>query len=101
MKERETLEQATARYKVAARAMQSGVKYYGELIGTRDQEPKHLRVGINSAQVSLSAITSLLVAKGIVTQEEYATAVADAMEDEVVRYQKDLSAALGRAVVVS
>ena len=80
------------RYLDACHGMQTGVKYETEsaaLRGARDTatEPKHLRVGVNSAMVSHAALVKLLVEKGILTEDEYITSQADAMEAEVALYE--------------
>lgn len=48
-------------------AMQSGVAFEGGA----PLEPKHLRVGVNNALVSLDALVRLLVAKGVFELGEY------------------------------
>jgi hypothetical protein len=63
-----------------------------------DTYPKHLRVGVNSALVSLDALTKLLVDKGVFTLDEYEKYLADAMENEVKSYAKALSRILGGKV---
>jgi hypothetical protein len=70
----------------AAHAMQTGVKWEMET-GSLDTTPKHLRTGVNSALVDCTAIARLLISKGIFTEDEYYTAVADEMEREVQRYR--------------
>ena len=73
-------------YRSACHAMQTGVAFELE----RDPSsgtPKHLRVGVNSALVNDAALVRLLVAKGIITDAEYAQAVTDEMNREVERYQ--------------
>jgi hypothetical protein len=86
------------RYAAAAHAMQSGVAMDmktdpgGSRGGTT---PKHLRVGVNSALVTQAALASLLVAKGVITQDEYVEAVADEMEKEKARFEQLLSERFG------
>jgi len=89
--ENETIDQANKRYAAAAHAMQTAVaiRMSG---GGKDTEPKHLRVGINSAHVSISGLATLLIDKGVFTPEEYHTAMADAMEKEVALYYEELIA---------
>lgn len=77
------------RYHSACHAMQTGVAIKMAR-GSKDTEPKHLRVGINSAMVTDAAIAKLLIEKGIFTREEYVKAVADEMEEEVKRYEQEL-----------
>lgn len=92
-------EEYAARYAAAAHAMQSGVKSEMEL-GSRDTEPKHLRVGVNSALVDSAALAALLIAKGVITEDEYLEAIAAGMEREVTTYETRLSAALGTKVTL-
>ena len=84
-----TIEQDRERYMNAAHAMQSGVAIWMER-GNKETEPKHLRVGINSAMSDQGALTRLLIEKGVFTEEEYVAAVADAMEREVAIYEARL-----------
>jgi len=86
----ETTEQAHARYLKAAHAMQSGVAMKMNF-DPAETEPKGLRTGINSAMVEFSALVKLLTAKGILTEEEFMVALADAMEAERALYEKMLS----------
>ena len=86
-------ESDTQRYLGACHGMQTGVKFEMESAGLRgvrheSTEPKHLRVGVNSAMVSHAALVKLLVAKGPLTEDEYVTSQADAMEAEVALYEE-------------
>lgn len=89
----------------AAHAMQSGVKTDMATDPSQQSQgattPKHLRVGINSAMVDAAAVAELLVAKGIFTEDEYAEAVATAMEREQARYEQVLSARIGKPVTLA
>lgn len=84
------------RYTAATHAMQSGVRLRMSQEGAPDDSelwpghtsPKHLRVGINSAMSDMGGLARLLVAKGVITEEEYVKAVADAMEAEVQSYHE-------------
>lgn len=82
------------RYHAALHAMQTGVEYKRQY-DPGETQPKHLRVGVNSALSSQEALASLLVSKGIITEEEYMTAVADQMEVEAESYRKELSERFG------
>lgn len=97
MTDEERIEAAILRYNAAAHAMQSGVamKMNYESKGT---EPKHLRVGVNSALVDSSAIATLLMQKGVFTMAEYTEAVADAMEAEVKTYEDELTEHIGSPI---
>jgi hypothetical protein len=63
-----------------------------ELEGTRfpECEPKHLRVGVNSALIETSAVARLLFRKGVITAEEYYDTVIEVWEEEIDSYRKDL-----------
>lgn len=82
-----------ARYLAASHAMQSGVLAEQQL-GSTDGSPKHLRVGVNSGAVCLAALTGLLIAKGVITLDEYERANADEMEIEQKRYEERLGVKL-------
>lgn len=84
-----TIEEDKRRYSAAAHAMQSGVAYRMNN-DPGETQPKHLRVGVNSAMVDTATIVKLLIAKGVITQEEFYKMLADTMEEEVARYQRDL-----------
>lgn len=87
------------RYFAASHAMQSGVAMEMNF-NPKPTEPKHLRVGINAAMVEHHALAQLLMDKGIITTEEYESAIATAMEEEKARYEKHLSALLGSVVTL-
>ena len=94
----EMTEDQKVRYHAACHAMQSGVSYdHGG--GSQDGSPKHLRVGVNCALVETSVLARLLVAKGIVTEHEYAEALIAGMEEEVRSYEKRLAERYGGASV--
>ncbi len=82
------------RYEKACHAMQSGVAMWMNY-DPNATNPKHLRVGVNSALVDSAAIVKLLLAKGIITEAEHWKALADQMEAEVESYSKMLSDRLG------
>lgn len=86
------------KYPDALHAMQSGVAMEMKL-GSTDAEPKHLRTGINSAMCDGAALVKLLVAKGIITMEEYDKAIEEEMNLEVKRYEARLSKMMGGAKV--
>jgi hypothetical protein len=80
--------------------MQSGVKMEMEL-GAAATEPKHLRVGVNSALVDSAALAELLIAKGLITEAEYLEAIAVGMEREARRYEQILSERTGTNVTLA
>jgi hypothetical protein len=93
-----SVERDRQRYTDALHAVQTGIKTEMELGQSRDLEPKHLRVGINSALVDSAAIAHLLMAKGVISEAEYYEALAEEAEREQARYEARLSAALGHEV---
>lgn len=78
-------------------AMQTGVAM-SQACGCQDGTPKHLRVGVNSALVSNTAVVRLLVEKGIITDKEYADALITSMREEVKRYEHELTEKMGKSV---
>lgn len=96
----ESIEVAEARYRAAAHAMQSGVAMTMNIKPSATQ-PKHLRTGVNSAMVETSTIVLLLIEKGIITEQEWRSALADAMEREKALYEQELSRHYGRTVTLA
>lgn len=84
-------------YPEAMHAMQTGVGLEIERVGLNDSgcSPKHLRVGINSNMITEKAIATLLIAKGIITREEYIAAITQAANEEAALYERRLSTLLG------
>lgn len=91
-----------ARWHAAAHAMQSGVAMEMEHADTiHATEPKHLRVGVNAALSDHAALALLLIAKGVITDQEYREAIALGMEAEQRRYEERLSAKLGVKITLA
>jgi len=88
-----------ARYLAAMHAMQSGIAVLMNY-SCKLTEPKHLRVGLDSALVTGGALASLLIAKGVFTLEEYEKALADAHELEVDKLQQELQHLTGARVTL-
>ena len=88
-----SIEDDRLRYFDAAHAVQSGLAF---LENTSPQmfQPKHLRVGIDTAKVEQSGLATLLISKGVFTEAEYIATLADAMEDEKRRLEKEVGASL-------
>lgn len=85
------------RWHAAAHGMQTGVAWeHGR--GSDDGTPKHLRVGINTALSDHAGLVRLLIKKGLITEEEYLEAIADAMEEERDRYEKRIMAEHGVSI---
>lgn len=60
-------------------------------------EPKHLRVGVNSAMCDHAALVRLLIEKGVVSEDEYIKVVADEMEREAECYQQRIQEHYGHS----
>lgn len=78
------------RYEAAMHSMQTAVKYEIEIKGENGAaaDPKHLRVGINSAMADHAALVKLLLSKGVITEAEYYEAIVQGAEAEAQRYQQ-------------
>ena len=85
------------RYNAAMHAVQSGIAM-GISRGDTETQPKHLRVGVNSALIETTAFLRLLLTKRIITEEEWFKALADEAEREVQRYEARLSKAMGSKI---
>jgi hypothetical protein len=91
-----TGEEFTAEYRRLAHAVQTGVAYAME----RDDQvvaPKHLRTGLNAVMSDLGSIGRLLIAKGVITEDEYFAAILDGLREEVKRHEASVSALYGGA----
>ena len=58
-------------------------------------EPKHLRTGIDLQKSDMGGLATLLIAKGVFTQDEYIEAITKAAEAEADGYETLVQAALG------
>lgn len=95
-----TPEQSAQLHQLAHR-VQSGVAFLqgqSEIKGERYEstEPKHLRVGVNSALVEASAMSALLFRKGLITSEEYFDTLIEFWGYEVDSYQQEVKAINGK-----
>jgi hypothetical protein len=90
----------------AAHAMQSGVAATmqigwpesGDL--SNETSPKHLRVGVNVALADMGSLVGLLIAKGIITDDEYMDAIVAGMQREVKKYEDILSEHYGKEITL-
>lgn len=89
-----TLQEKKAKYVSLCHAMQTGVAFVMEK-DPSGVSPKHLRVGINSAMVEHGALVSLMVKKGLITEDEYYDSLIEFMEREVQMYRDQLEAIYG------
>jgi hypothetical protein len=77
------------RYDRAVHCIQAGSK----MVAARNGEHPQTRTGINIAMRDHASIVELLVAKGVITSDEYMKALADGAEVEVRRLEDEPSAA--------
>ncbi len=87
------LKRLVARYGMALHAVQTGVAMH-VVKNHPSIEPKHLRVGVNSALIDSATLAELLIERGIFTREEYLTKLCLKAEEEVSRYEKELGVKL-------
>ncbi len=83
-------------YNQALHAMQSGVKHM-MAHDHKETDPKHLRVGVNSALRGVGSLVKLLIEKRVITGEEYYEAIRKGMIEEVEMYEKKISLISGDA----
>ena len=86
-------------YEDAMHGMQAGVQLEISR-GCEDTEPKHLRVGVNSAMVNDAALARLLIKKGLFTETEYAEEVRLEANRELDRYEDRLREKYGIRVTL-
>lgn len=80
----------------AHQAMQAGVKLSLEIAGVTTEAPvgnflKMVRTGLNNALAYQGALAHLLCKKNLITLEEYEEELRLFANNEVARYEKDLS----------
>ena len=92
-------QQDEERFMNALHSMQSGVAANMNY-DRNETEPKHLRVGINSAMCDTAAMVKLLVSKNVITMDEYWKFLADEAEAEAKRYADILTAHLGTPIIL-
>lgn len=107
-KELEERMRLIARHREAQEQMQSGIAFLeqpkweqGGIPPVFAKQLKHLRVGINTALADHGALVVLLVEKGVITDGEYLTACANAMEAEVARLEQALKKEYGGTTTIT
>lgn len=77
------------RYAAAAHRVQTAIAVLMSMHSEWSaMQPKHLRVGIDMTKSDAGGLATLLMEKGIITQDEYLRAIADAAEREADGYEK-------------
>jgi DNA polymerase I-like protein with 3'-5' exonuclease and polymerase domains len=80
-------------------AMQAGVAMEMELSATKSAtEPKHLRVGINSAHISHAALVSVLIKQGVIKESEYLQELLNQAQKEVETYEARIHSQTGKTI---
>lgn len=82
------------RYVAAMRSLESWVAVKARM-EPAETNPQQLRIGVNSSLLQHSALVQLLADKGLITEDEFLVAMANAAEQEVARYQQWISTATG------
>jgi len=106
MTDQEKIANAQERYLRAAHAVQTGVLMILEKETPGIPEnfvraasgPKHLRTGLEMRAADHAGLVKLLLAKGVFTELEYTEAMADAAEEEKVRYEQRVTEVIGQTV---
>lgn len=95
------VEAAQQRMLKLQRRMQAGVAQEMNVPGRQSAtEPKHLRVGVNTALIEGSAVAKILIEKGVFTELEYFTAIGDLLQREVDDYERRLSQHYGTKITL-
>lgn len=79
-------------YDAHAHAVQTAIEFNPN---KRALEPKHMRVGIDMSKSDMGGLATLLIAKGVFTQEEYTKALTDAAEREAESHKRELAREIG------
>lgn len=88
------------KYAKLMHAMQSGVAMLMNY-DKKETEPKHLRVGVNSALIDTGAILQLLINKGIITHEEFLEVLCEFAERDVRSYEDKLKQITGGNITLA
>lgn len=96
------------RYTLLQHKMQAGVRFdqaTDPQLLAEQTLPAHVarhlkmeRVGINSARIEIGALTKLLIAKGVFTDDEWWAEACAMMQAEIDRYERLLTERLGQPV---
>jgi hypothetical protein len=88
-----TKEERNAKYHALAHAIQSAIAY--QMNYSDFAEPKHLRVGIDITKGEQGGLARLLIAKGLITEDEYLDAMIDGLERELEFQTKQVHSVTG------
>jgi len=95
-----TADEFMAEYVRLGHAIQTGVAHE-HANGSTDGSPKHLRTGLANVMSDHGSICRLLIAKGVITEQEYFHAILDGLKQEVATYEQRLEARLGAKITLA
>jgi hypothetical protein len=95
-----TADEFLAEYTRLGHALQSGVAMELER-GNQAATPKHLRTGLSCVMADLGSLTRLLVAKGLITDDDYYAAILEGLRSEVTVYEMRLSEQMGARIALA
>jgi len=79
-------------YEKHAHAVQTAIEFNSN---KKALEPKHLRVGIDMSKADMEGLVTLLIAKGVLTMDEYVKAVTQSAANEAERHKFNLAREMG------
>lgn len=94
-----TKEDDMVRYQRASHKVQAGLAFLENTDPARFM-PKHLRTGIDMSKSDQRGLANLLIDKGVFTEDEYISAMADAAEIEAADMETYIEQKLGRKVTL-
>lgn len=80
-------EEKQKRYMELAHSIQCAAGFMIEAGYSKEGTPKHLRTGVNMAMCEHGGLVTLLVKKGIITEDEYFDSVLETLERELQSYK--------------
>lgn len=107
MNDEERLEAKRTLYAHLTHAVQSGVSWDQRTWKptpedrVHNTEGKSLRTGLNVVLCSHSALATLLMEKGVISEEEYFDACNMQLAEEMKNYERKLSARIGKDVTLA
>lgn len=103
MSKPEKLQDSAARYMAALHGIQSGIMVILEKGGALASRcsTKHMQTGLEARASDHAALAKILIGKGLFTEEEYSTAVADQLEEEKHSLEVELGEAIGATITLA
>lgn len=82
-------------------AVQSGIAMEMARGEAADTQPKHLRLGVNTALADHGALVALLIDKGLFTLDEYQAKRLECWQREKASYEARLSERMGTNITLA